>query len=78
MRRKTAAPGRSSALVPVGDPSAVEVVRRDFDADPIALEDPNPEPAHLAGDRGEDRVAVLELHAEITVAQNLDDGTFEL
>src|SRR3954462_14587098 len=80
-RRASAAPIASisaSSPMPVDDPRAVEVVRRDLDAHPIPRQDANAESSHLARDVPEDDVAVVELHPEHGVRERLDDLAFEL
>jgi hypothetical protein len=64
-------------LVPVDDAASIEVVRRDLDAHAVSREHADAETAHLAGEVGEDGVAVLELHAEHRVGQRFDDFTVE-
>jgi hypothetical protein len=64
-------------LVAVDDPTPVEVVRRDLDADAVAREDADAEAPHLAGEMREDGVPVLELDAEHRVGQRLDDFAVE-
>src|SRR3954470_636147 len=68
---------RARSAVPVDDAGAVEVVRRQLDADTVARKDADPEPAHLARNVAEDGVAVVELHAEHCVRQRLDDLALE-
>ena len=46
----SSAPACFELAVPVDDPCAVEIVRRELTADAIAREDSNPEAAHLARD----------------------------
>src|SRR4051794_39552968 len=80
-RRARAAPIASisaSSPMPVDDPRAVEVIRRDLDPHPIPRQDPDAEPPHLARDVPEDDVAVVELHPEHRVRERLDDLAFEL
>src|SRR3954454_17771091 len=80
-RRSSAAPIASisaSSPMPVDDPRAGEVVRRDLDAYPIPRQDPDAEAPHLARDVPEDDVAVVELHPEHRVRERLDDLAFEL
>jgi hypothetical protein len=61
------------SAVAVDDPGSIEVVRRKFDAYAITREDPDPEPAHLAGDVTKHHsVHVVELHAEHRVRQGFD------
>src|SRR6185436_4453908 len=75
--RSSARPGTGGLLpVAVDDAGAVEVVRRQLDAD--ARQDADPEAAHLAGDVAEDHVIVVELHAEHRVGEGLDDLALEL
>jgi translation initiation factor IF-1 len=77
-------PGDRSAVrpsylaVPVDDARAVEVVRRQLDADAIAGQDADAVAAHLAGDVAEDHVVVVELHPEHGVRESLDDLALEL
>src|SRR5215217_782139 len=80
-RRSSAAPIASisaSSSMPVDDPRAVEVVRRDLDAHPIPRQDQDAEAPHLARDVPEDDVAVVELHPEHGVRERLDHLAFEL
>src|SRR3954451_24841397 len=80
-RRSSAAPIASisaSSPMPVDDPRAVEVVRRDLDAHPIPRQDPDAETPHLARDVPEHDVAVVELHPEHGVRERLDHLAFEL
>jgi hypothetical protein len=60
---------KSRQLVAVDDATAVEVVGRDLDPNLVARQDTNAEPAHLAGQMGEQLVIVLELHAEQQVRE---------
>src|SRR5438132_5745260 len=52
------------SAVPVGDPTAVEVVRAQFDLHLVAGEDADVVLAHLPGDGGENCVPAVELHPE--------------
>src|SRR5689334_18942358 len=71
--------GADRSAVAVDDPSAVEVVRRELDPDPVAGEDPNSKAPHLAGHMAEhDTIHVVELHAKHCVGQGLDDLAFQL
>src|SRR5690348_6051649 len=63
---------------PVDDPTAVEVVRRQLDANAVARVHANAEPAHLAGGVPEGLVAVVELDPEHAVPERLDDLTGHL
>src|SRR3954470_12108429 len=58
-----------SLLVPIGDSTAGEVVRRELHLDAITGQDADVVHAHLPGDVGEDLVAVVELHAEHGVGE---------
>src|SRR3954471_18642928 len=69
---------RASSPMPVDDPGAVEVVRRDLYAHAVAREDADAEAPHLAGHVTEHLVAVVELHPEHGVRERLDDLSFEL
>jgi hypothetical protein len=53
-----------------------QVIRRDFDCDPVAGDDADEILAHLAGDMGEDAMAVLELDHELGVGKRLHDAPF--
>src|SRR5918999_834703 len=70
-------PAPPPSTVAIDDPSPVEVVRRDLDADPIPRQDADPETPHLARDVTEDLVAVVELHPEHRVRERLHDLAFE-
>src|SRR3954452_6583 len=69
---------RPSSPMPVDDPGAIEVVRRDLYAHAVAGEDADAEAPHLAGHVAEHLVAVVELHPEHGVRERLDDLSFEL
>src|SRR4051794_32136147 len=62
-----------SSLVPVGDSSPVEVVRRQLDLYPVPGQDADVVPPHLAGDVSEDFVPIVELDLEHRVWEGLDD-----
>jgi hypothetical protein len=64
--------------MPVDDPRAMEVVRRNLDAYAVAGEDADAEPPHLARHVAEHLVTVVELHAEHRVRERLYDLPFEL
>ena len=66
-------PMRRGLLVAVDDAAAVEVIRGDLDADLVAGQHADAEPAHLAGEVSEQLVVVLELDAEQQVRQGLGD-----
>src|SRR3954454_8072900 len=65
-------------LVPVDDPTAGQVVRRELDHDPVLGEDADVVLPHLAADVGEDLVPVAQLDPEHRVRERLDDGAFDL
>src|SRR3954451_17754015 len=69
---------RASSPMPVDDPGAVEVIRRDLYAYAIAGEDADAEAPHLAGHVAEHLVAVVELNPEHGVRERLDDLSLEL
>src|SRR3954466_6638734 len=64
--------------VPVGDSTAVEVVRTELDLALVARKDADVVLAHLPGDRGEDGMASFELHPEHRARERLDDLAFHL
>src|SRR4051812_2434092 len=59
-------------LVPIGNPSPVQVVGRELDLHPIAGQDADVVPAHLARDVAEHLVIVVELDLEHRVRESLD------
>src|SRR5680860_1650416 len=67
-----------SLLVPVGDPSPIQVVRGQLDLHAIARQDADVVPAHLARDVPEDLVVVVELDAEHRVGEGLEDLALHL
>src|ERR1700751_3596907 len=68
-----------SLPVPVGDPTAVEVVRAELDLDLVAGEDPDVVLPHLPGDGRENGVATaVELHPEHRARERFDDLAFNL
>src|SRR4051812_32759976 len=69
---------RASSPMPVDDPGAVEVIRRDLYAYAIAGEDADAEAPHLAGHVAEHLVAIVELNPEHGVRERLDDLSLEL
>src|SRR6266568_7114563 len=71
-------PGGSGSLVPVGDATAGEIVRRHRERHAVAGQDANAETAHLAGQGGEHVMAVLEQHAEHRVGQHVGDHAIHL
>ena len=62
----------------IGDPAAVQVVGRNFEAHPIAGQHPDPVLPHLAGHLGEDAVVLADGDLVVAVAEVLLDGAFEL
>ena len=66
------------SAVPVGDPTAVEVVRAQLDLDLVAREDPDVVLPHLPGDGREHRVTTVELHPEHRAREGFDDLAFNL
>jgi hypothetical protein len=64
--------------MPEGDPSPLEIVRRQFDGHSVALGDPDVILAHLARDMTEKIVPVLKLDPELAVREGLGDDTLYL
>src|SRR6516165_1226138 len=64
--------------MPVGDPTASEVVGRELHLDLVAGEDADVVLAHLPGDRREDVVTTVELDAEHRARQGLGHLAFDL
>src|SRR6266516_2266048 len=64
--------------VPVGDSTAVEVVRAELHLDLVPGEDADVVLAHLPGDRGENVMPGVELHPEHRARERLDDFAFHL
>src|SRR5918998_4126678 len=62
----------------IDDARALEVVRRQLDADAVAREDADPEAPHLARDVAEHLVPVVQLDPEHRVGQGLGDLALEL
>src|SRR5690606_6259594 len=65
-------------LVAVDDASAGQVVRREFDDDPVLGQDADVVLPHLAADVGQNLVAIGELHPEHGVREWLDHPAFDL
>jgi hypothetical protein len=76
--RPEAKPRTWRLLVSVGDPAAVEVVRRELDLHAVARENSNVVAAHLAADVPEDLMVVVELDLEHGVGQGLGDLALHL
>src|SRR3712207_204289 len=66
------------SLVAVDDAPASEVVRREFDDDPVLGQDADVVLPHLAADVSQNLVTIGELHAEHGVRQGLDHSAFDL
>src|SRR6185436_271256 len=66
------------SLVPVHDPAACQVVRRQLHQDPIPRQDPDVVHPHLPRDLGQHVVSVLELHPEHGVGERLGHRPFDL
>src|SRR6476619_712059 len=69
IRRMTRCPSLFEAI---GNPTLGQIIRGQLDEHLVAGQHANPVLAHLAGGVAEDFVAVLELHAEHGVGQQLD------
>ena len=67
------------SAVPVGDPTAAEVVRAELDLDFVARQDADVVLSHLPGDRREHGMAApVELHPEHRARERFDDLAFHL
>src|SRR5215218_5483798 len=66
------------SLVPIRDPAAIEVVRRQLDLDPVTGQDADVVTPHLARDVTQDIVPVVQLHLEHRVWEGLDDLALHL
>src|ERR1041385_3821090 len=66
------------SAMPVGDPTAVQVVRAQLDLDLVARKDADVVLAHLPGDGREDGMSSLELHPEHRARERLDDLALNL
>jgi hypothetical protein len=58
--------------------SLCQIIRRDFNLDPVAEKDMDEVHPHLAGNVAKEDVAVLQLHAEHGVGKGFDDYTILL
>src|ERR1700675_3066051 len=65
-------------LESIRDPAPRQVIRRKFDADPVARQDADEVHAELAADVGQDPMAVLEFDGEHRVGQRLGHRALEL
>src|SRR5918995_1750344 len=66
------------SLVPVHDPAARQVVRRQLHQDPVPRQDPDVVHPHLPRDVGQHVVSVLELHPEHGVRERFGHRPFDL
>src|SRR5579859_1111797 len=66
------------STVPIGDTTAVEVIRAQLHIDLVARKDADVVLAHLPGDSRENGVAGVELHPEHRARESLDDLAFNL
>src|SRR5438067_11942528 len=64
-------------LVTKVDTSPAEIVRRNFDNDPVAYSRTDAKFPHLARDIGEQLMIVIELHPVVPVGEDLGNGTVE-
>ena len=64
--------------MPEDDPTARQIVRRNFDPDPITRQHADAEAPHVAAERREDRVGVVHRDAKGRVRQHFRDRAFEL
>src|SRR4249919_3138880 len=69
---------RTTSLVPVHDPAARQVVRRQLHQHPVPREDTDVVHPHLPRDVGQHVVSVLELHPEHGVGKRLGHRPFDL
>jgi hypothetical protein len=67
----------SSLFVSIGDPTSGEVVRGEFNLNLVAGEDTDVVHPHLAGDMGQDLVAIFKLDPEHGVRERLGDCAFK-
>src|SRR5438067_13117853 len=66
------------SAVPIGDPTAVQVVRAELDLHLVARQDADVVLAHLPGDGCQDGMTGLELHPEHRARERLDDLALNL
>src|SRR5689334_12426446 len=66
------------SAVPVGDSTAVQVVRAQLHLDLVPRKDADVVLAHLPGDGRENGVAAVDLHPEHRARERLDDFAFNL
>jgi hypothetical protein len=67
-----------SSPMPVGDPTAIEVVGAQLDLDLVARQDSDVVLPHLPGDGREHSMAPVELHPEHRARERFDDLAFNL
>src|SRR5215207_8706782 len=70
--------GCGSLLVAIGDPAAIQVVWGQLDLHPVAGQDADVVPPHLARDVAEHLVPIVELNLEHRVREGLDDLALHL
>lgn len=68
--------GRASSAFAVDDATLGQVVGGDLYGHPVAGDDSDEVLSHLAGDVGEDAMAVLQLNHELGIGKGLDDASF--
>src|SRR3954451_7518861 len=66
------------SAVPVGDPTAVQVVRAQLHLHLVPREDADVVLSHLSGDGGEHVMSGVELHPEHCARERFDDLAFDL
>src|SRR5579862_1210927 len=66
------------STVPVGDPTAVQVVGAQLHLDLVARQDADVVLAHLPGDGRENGVAAVDLYPEHRAREGFDDLAFDL
>ena len=65
-------------LVPVSDPTAGQVIWREFDLDPVSRQDTDVVHPHLPTNVGEDLLAGVEFDSEHHARELFDDLSFDL
>src|SRR3954465_3437545 len=66
------------SAMPIGDPTAVQVVRAQLHLDLVARQDADVVLSHLPGDGCEHGMAAIDLDPEHGAGQGLDDLSFDL
>jgi len=64
-------------FVPEHDAAFLQIVRRHFDANPVANDRPDAKFAHLASRIGDDPMVVFKHYAKTTIGQDFVDLAFE-